>query len=330
MAAQKDTLLARYKDMFRIRRFEEEAARGYAKGKIGGFLHLYIGQESIAVGASATLKPDDYVFQTYRDHGTAIARGTSTRAAMAELYGKDPGISRGLGGSMHFFDPANGFYGGYGIIGGHVALAAGAAFKSKYKKEGTVSMCFFGEGATNIGGFHEGASLAGLWKLPMVLVCENNTYAMGTPFSRTSPVEDITKKAAGYGMASDRFDGHDVQEVEARIGAAVELARSGGGPTLIEILTYRFRGHSMSDPGKYRTSQEVEERKKRDPLKVTKTQLESLGCSEDEILALENQVEEEIADAVQFAEEAPPARHDVMERSVYAPSNYVYPPVGQP
>jgi len=317
--AKRDELTPLYRQMFLIRRFEEEAARAYAKGRIGGFLHLYIGQEAIAVGANAALRPDDFVFQTYRDHGTALARGTSARACMAELYGKDAGCSRGLGGSMHFFDIANHFYGGYGIIGGHVALAAGAAFKAKYDGEDRVAVVFLGEGATNIGGFHEALSLAGLWDLPLVTVVENNTYAMGTPLSRTSPVEDITSKAAGYGMHSDRFDGHEVLQVRTRIALAVERARRGEGPTLIEIMTYRFRGHSMSDPGKYRTKEELEERKKRDPVKLARNVLLDSGMREEELAALEQEVEGEVQDCVTFAEQAEPAKAEVMFQSVLAP-----------
>ena len=320
MASVREELEPLYRRMYLIRRFEEESARAYAQGKIGGFLHLYIGQEAIAVGTEAALRGDDYVFQTYRDHGTAIARGMSPKAAMAELFGKDTGCVRGLGGSMHFFDVKNGFLGGYGIVGGHVAVAAGAAFKSKYVGEDNVTVCFFGEGATNIGGFHEGCSLAGLWELPLVLICENNSYAMGTAFSRSSPVEDITSKAAGYGMSADRFEGHDVLEVRERVGAAVKRAREGGGPTLIEILTYRFRGHSMSDPGKYRTKEELEERKKRDPVRLSRERLLTEGMDEDAIQQLEDEVEDEIAEAVKFADESAPATEEVMWKSVYAPN----------
>ncbi len=315
----RDELLSMYRQMFGIRRFEEEAARAYAQGKIGGFLHLYIGQEAVAVGANAALRPLDYVFQTYRDHGTALSRGMTARAGMAELFGKDTGCSRGLGGSMHFFDVEHNFLGGYGIVGGHVALAAGAAFKAKYSGEKRVAVCFFGEGATSIGGFHEALHLAGLWKLPLIAICENNNYAMGTPLSRTSPVEDITKKAAGFGMVSDRFEGHDVEVVRDRIAAAAERARAGGGPTFIEILTYRFRGHSMSDPGKYRSREELEERKKNDPVLVCREKLTKTGVTEAEIEAIEQQVEVEISDAVAFADASAPASEQVMLDSVYAP-----------
>jgi len=304
--------------MMTIRRFEEEAARYYAKGQIGGFLHLYIGQEAIAVGAVAALQDQDYVFQTYRDHGMALARGMEPKAAMAELFGKDSGCSRGMGGSMHFFDVENHFLGGWAIVGGHMAVAAGAAFKSRYLGEDRVTICFFGEGSTNIGGFHEAMSLAGLWKLPIVFVCENNQYAMGTPLQRTSALKDLSIKAKGYAMEGDRFEGHDVTVVEERIGKAVERARSGGGPTFIEILTYRFRGHSMSDPAKYRSNTELEEKKQQDPVHVTRKQLLELGVEENKLDDIDEEVDELIEEAVKFAEDSEPARDDVMMSIVYA------------
>lgn len=302
-----------------IRRFEEEAARNYAKGKIGGFLHLYIGQEAIAVAAAEVLEDRDYIFQTYRDHGIALARGMSANAGMAELFGKDTGCSRGLGGSMHFFDMERGFLGGWAIVGGHLALAAGTAFKSKYSGEDRVTICFFGDGAVNIGGFHEAMSLAGLWKLPVVFVCENNQYAMGTPLERTSPLKDLSIKAKGYGMVGDRLEGHDVEVVQGRIAEAVERARSGGGPTFVEILTYRFRGHSMSDPAKYRTQTELEQRKQQDPITVMRDKLMGIGVEESTLDDLDLEVDEEIDAAVRFAEESAPAREDTMMSTVLAP-----------
>ena len=321
MTSQSDELLPLYRQMQLIRRIEEEAARAYVQGNIGGFLHLYIGQEAIAVGTEAAIQKTDNILTTYRDHGFALCRGTTSRAVMAELFGKDTGCSRGLGGSMHMFDRENRFFGGHAIVGGHVALAAGIAFKAQYLKEKEVTLCFFGEGATNIGGFHEGMSLAGLWKLPIVFVCENNEYSMGTPLERTMPITDLTEKAAGYGMARDRFEGHDVLEVRDRIGRAVERARSGGGPTLIEIRTYRFRGHSMSDPGKYRTSEEVEERKqKHDPLRVARQKLLEAGVSEEELGRVDGEVEEEVQDAVRFADESEPAKMESVWKYITAPS----------
>ena len=305
--------------MMVIRRFEEEAARNYAKGKIGGFLHLYIGQEAIAVAACEVLQDGDYIFQTYRDHGIALARGMSPNAAMAELFGKDTGCSRGLGGSMHFFDVPRGFLGGWAIVGGHLALAAGTAFKSKYRGDSDVTICFFGEGSTNIGGFHEAMSLAGLWKLPVVFVCENNQYAMGTPIERTSPLEDLSIKAQGYGMAGDRCQGHDVEVVQERLRAAVERARSGEGPTFVEIQTYRFRGHSMSDPAKYRTRTELEQRKQQDPIALVRDRLLERGVSEATLDDIDLAVDEEIDAAVRFADESEPAKHEVMLSTVMAP-----------
>lgn len=307
--------------MMVIRRFEEEAARNYAKGKIGGFLHLYIGQEAIAVAAAEVLEDDDYIFQTYRDHGIALARGMSPNAAMAELFGKDTGCSRGLGGSMHFFDVERGFLGGWAIVGGHLALAAGAAFKAKYLGEKRVTICFFGEGSTNIGGFHEAMSLAGLWKLPVVFVCENNQYAMGTPLERTSPLKDLSIKAQGYGMVGDRLDGHDVQVVQERLRTAITRARNGEGPTFVEIATYRFRGHSMSDPAKYRTRTELEQRKQQDPIVVVRDRLRELGVEESVLDDIDLEVDEEIDAAVRFADESEPAREDVMMSTVLAPED---------
>ncbi len=319
MTEERDALLRYYRQMMVIRRFEEEAARAYAQSKIGGFLHLYIGQEAIAVGVNAALEPTDYVFQTYRDHGIAIARGMSPNAAMAELFGKDTGCSRGLGGSMHFFDAPRRFLGGYGIIGGHLALAAGAAFKAKYLGLPEVTVCFFGEGATNIGGFHEAMSLAGLWKLPAIFICENNQYAMGTPMSRTSPLADLSIKAAGYGMPGDHFDGYDVTLVRDRVRTAVDRARAGDGPTFIEISTYRFRGHSMSDPAKYRSREELEERKKKDPTLVVHQKLLDLGVPIAQLDDVDREVDVEIEACVKFADESPPAREDVMWSTVEAP-----------
>lgn len=316
-----DHLIEQYRIMQRIRRFEEEAARAYAQGKVGGFLHLYIGQEAIAAGINAALTPDDYVFQTYRDHGIALARGMDSRSAMAELFGKHEGCSRGLGGSMHFFDVERNFLGGWAVIGGHIALAAGAAFKSKYSGDGRVTVCMFGEGSTNIGGFHEGLSLAGLWKLPVIFICENNQYAMGTPMERTTPLSDLSIKAQGYGMVGDRFRGHDATFVEERIRGAVDRARGGGGPTFIEIETYRFRGHSMSDPAKYRTREELEDRKKADPLRVLREIFQNKGFDLVKLDEVDDQIEEEIEDAIRFANEAEPAREESVWNTVYAPND---------
>ena len=311
-------LAALYRQMLLIRRIEEESARAYAEGKIGGFLHLYIGQEAVGVGAIAALRPDDYVITTYRDHGIALAKGMSSRTLLAELFGKVTGCSKGLGGSMHMFDREHHMLGGYGIVGGHIPLAAGVAFASKYRGDGKVTVCFFGEGAVPIGGFHEGVGLAALWKLPVVFICENNEYSMGTPLSRSMSVEDVSLRAAGYGMDRDRFFADDVLEVERRIGDAVRRAREQSAPTLVEVRTYRFRGHSMSDPAKYRTQAELDEHKKRDSLLRARAQLAERGFAEARLEALEHSVEAEVADALKFANESPEPGLDLLEQTTYS------------
>ncbi len=296
-----------YRQMLAIRRLEEASAKAYSNGKIGGFLHLIIGQEAVCVGAIAATKPEDYVVATYREHGHAYAKGVAARPILAELYGKKTGCVKGLGGSMHIFDKATNFLGGYGIVGGHVPIAAGAAFASKYRNDGRVVLCFFGEGASTIGGFAEGLALAALWKLPVVLICENNQYSMGTPVYRSLAVEDVSLRAIGHGMARDRFDGDDVIKVKRRIAEAIERARTTSEPTLVEVVTYRFRGHSMSDPGLYRTKDEVEEWKRRDPLNRCRARLVDLGFPAADLDALEADVKAEIEDAVKFAEDSPAA-----------------------
>ena len=312
-----------YRQMLLIRRVEEEAARAYAEGKVGGFLHLYIGQEAVGVGAIAALRPEDYVVTTYRDHGVALTKGMSARALMAELFGKVTGCSKGLGGSMHMFDREHGMLGGYGIVGGHIPLAAGVAFASRYRGDGKVTLCFFGEGAVAIGGFHEGLGLSALWKLPIVFVCENNEYSMGTPLSRSMSVEDVSLKALGYGMDRDRFFADDVLEVEARITEAVKRAREQSLPTLVEVRTYRFRGHSMSDPAKYRTQAELEEHKKRDPLHRARTALLEKGVLPEAVDAVDRSVEDEVADAVRFAGESADPTLEDLERATYS-GGFVY------
>jgi len=296
-----------YRQMLAIRRLEEASAKAYSQGKIGGFLHLIIGQEAVCVGATAATQADDYVVATYRDHGHAYAKGSTARAILAELYGKKTGLVKGLGGSMHLFDKKTSFLGGYGIVGGHVPIAAGAAFASKYRNDGRVTLCFFGEGASTIGGFAEGLALAALWKIPIVLICENNQYSMGTPLYRSLAVEDVSLRALAHGMARDRFDGDDVVKVKRRIAEAIQRARTTGEPTLVEVVTYRFRGHSMSDPGLYRTKDEVEEWKRRDPLNRCRQRLVDLGIEGAALDSLEADVKAEIEDAVKFAEDSPPA-----------------------
>lgn len=299
-----------YKQMQLLRKFEEAAAKAYSSGKIGGFCHLYIGQEAVGIGSIAALQPKDYVVSSYRDHGQALAKGLAPNALMAELYGKKTGISKGYGGSMHFFDKDKNFMGGHGIVGGHISLAAGIAYGSKYKGEDAVTICFFGDGAANIGSFHEALNLAAIWKLPLVMICENNLYAMGTPANRTISVEDVSQRACAYNMPRDRIDGDDVMKVKKHVQVAVDRARKGEGPTLIELTTYRFRGHSMSDPAKYRTKEEVDMHKKRDPLIVSRADLINNKVPEKELDQIDEEIDNIVHEAVLFAEtseEPPPA-----------------------
>ena len=305
-----DILKKMYREMLLIRRFEEASAKAYATGKIGGFCHLYIGQEAVATGVLNTLNERDYVISTYRDHGHALVRGMDPRSLMAELFGRVTGSSRGKGGSMHFFDKQKNFMGGHGIVGGHVALAAGIGWAIKYRKENAVAVCFFGEGAANIGAFHEGLNLASLWKLPCVFICENNHYSMGTPEYRALATEDVSIRAVAYDMKRDHFVGDDVLKVQERVTEFVEMARRGEGPSLLEISTYRFRGHSMSDPAKYRTKEEVEIYKRRDPLRRAGQILGLSGVAEKELSRMESEVKEKVAEALEFAEKSdrpPPA-----------------------
>ncbi len=314
------TLLELYRKMLLCRRFEEAAAKAYAQQKISGFCHLYIGQEAVACGAISTLEADDFIICTYRDHAHFLARGGDPKAAMSELFGRRTGCSKGLGGSMHFFDPSRGFFGGWAIVGGHVPLGAGFAFAAKYRNEKRVALIFFGEGATAQGAFHEGMALAQLWKLPVVFICENNQYAMGTPISRELPIEDVTKIALAHDMAHDRLaDTQDPQVVREHVKKAVDRAREGGGPTFIECVTYRYRGHSMTDPAKYRTKEEVEVWKAKDSIPFARQRLLGLGVPEKELAELDAAVEKEIEDAVAFAESQPePEWKDVVE-NIYAP-----------
>ena len=302
----KDLVLSLYRDMVRIRRFEEEAARAYTKGKIGGFLHLYIGQEAVAVGAISASDPTDYIVATYREHGHYLARVGDTQAAMAELFGKETGCSKGRGGSMHFFDVEKRFLGGHAIVGGHVPIATGIAFACKYRGEQSVTLCFFGEGTANMGAFHEGLALASLWRLPVVFICENNLYSMGTPLYRTLSVEDVAVRARGYPMAQEIVNGDDVLEVRECVRRAIKRARSESLPILVEAKTYRFRGHSMADPAKYRTREEVAEWMKRDPIRILTERIYDLGlANEGQLKAIDDEVKKEIAEAVKFAEESP-------------------------
>jgi pyruvate dehydrogenase E1 component alpha subunit len=294
-------------EMLRIRRFEEKAAQMYGLRKIGGFCHLYIGQEAVAVGALAALDLSvDYVLTGYRDHGHALACGMEAGPLMAELYGKIDGCSRGKGGSMHFFDAEKHMLGGNGIVGGHIPVATGVALKIRYKKEAGVVLCFFGDGAIHQGAFHESLNLAKIWNLPIVYICENNQYGMGTDFRRVSSVDDFSLMGASYGISGHQVNGMDVLTVYEAVKEAAEKARKKGEPAFLEIKTYRYKGHSMSDPAKYRTKEELEEYRKQDPILILKDRLAASGqLSEEAYKQMDSACRKEAEDAAAFAEQSP-------------------------
>jgi len=295
-------------DMMLIRRFEEKAAEAYALGKIGGFLHLSIGEEAVAAGASSVLRPDDYAISTYREHGHALAKGADPRRAMAELFGRRDGLSKGKGGSMHLFDKSVNFLGGHAIVGAHLPLAAGVGFAINYEGGDQVCVCYFGDGAVPEGEFHEAMNLSALWKLPMIWICENNRYAMGTSLERALAQTEIWKFGEVYGIPSEPVDGMDVLAVRDVVGRAVERARTDKTPALIEARTYRFRGHSMRDPAGavYRTKEEVEREKLRDPISLFREKALKAGwLSEADVRAIEKDVNDRIDDAVAFADASP-------------------------
>ena len=315
-----DTLLTWYDEMLLIRRFEEKAAQLYGMGKIGGFCHLYNGQEAIAAGAIGALMPDDYVITAYRDHGLAISKGVDPKKILAELLGKIGGTTKGKGGSMHIFDREKRFLGGHAIVGGHIPIAAGAAFAIKYRNEKNVCLCFMGDGATNIGTFHESLNLAALWKLPVIYIIENNKYGMGTAVDRASAVEVLQKKAAAYNMRSDSVEGNNVLEVHRVIKEAVDHARETSEPSLIEVHTFRYRGHSMSDPihGHYRSKEEVEAQKRLDPITLLGETLKRDGTvSEEYFDAAERRIKKIIEAAVEFAETSPEPPPEELWTDVY-------------
>ena len=296
------------RSMLLQRRFEERCAEAYALGRIGGFCHLYIGQEAVGAGAIASLREDDYIITTYRDHGQALARGMSPRAIMAELFGRSDGVARGKGGSMHLFDRALNFLGGHGIVGGHVPLAAGVGFAIKYRGTDQVCLCFMGESVVNTGAFHEALNIASLWKLPVVFLIENNRYGMGTAVERASSINDIYMRAASYDMPRAYVDGQDVLAVRNSTFEAVKRARTESMPTLLEVRTYRFMGHSMSDAvsGTYRTKAELEEYMKRDPIMVLRMQMQEAGEIDDAgMTKLDEELKAVVQDAWDFAEKSP-------------------------
>ena len=315
----RDTLVKVFHQMLLLRRFEEKCAESYSLGKIGGFCHLYIGQEAVGVGAISVLRPDDYVLTSYREHGQAIAKGISPEAVMAELYGKAGGCSRGKGGSMHLFDADVNFLGGHAIVAGQIPLATGVAFACKYKETDQVTLCFFGEAAVNQGAFHESLNMAQLWKLPCIYICENNMYGMGTSLERAMSSQNVASKACAYELASESVDGMDVLKMREATRRAIKRAREESSPTLIEARTYRYMGHSMSDPGKYRTRAEIEKYQERDPIKVfTKTLKDNGILSDSEIAEIEAQVKEEVERAVRFADESPLPDPKELYTDIYA------------
>jgi pyruvate dehydrogenase E1 component alpha subunit len=308
------------RQMVLIRRFEEKAAELYTVGKIRGFLHLYIGEEAVAVGTMQAIGPDDNIVATYREHGQALARGIPAGSLMAEMYGKATGCSGGRGGSMHFFDVSRRFYGGHAIVGGGLPIAVGLALADKLRSRPALTACFFGDGAVGEGEFHESLNLAALWKLPVLFLCENNLYAMGTGLSRHQSQTDIHRKADAYAMPADIADGMDVLAVEAATRKAALSVRGGDGPFLLELKTYRFRAHSMADPELYRAKQEVEEWRARDPIALFIARLrEAALLADSDLAAIESRVAAEVDEAVRFAEAGPWEPVEDLTRHVYAP-----------
>lgn len=300
-----EQLLEWYRTMYLIRRCEELAAKAYTLRKIKGFCHPYIGQEAVAVGASAALRPTDVVVSGYRIHGQVLARGVTPREMMAELFGRETGICHGVGGSMHMASKAHGFWGGYGIVGGHVPLAVGAAYAFQYRKEDGVSLVYFGDGASQQGAVFEAMAMAQLWKLPVVFLLENNFYAMGTSLERQSAITDLGRRADGVGMNHWQSGGFDVVEVHENVEKAVAHARSGEGPVLLEVICYRYRGHSMSDPAKYRKAGELDEKKKQDCLLLAERRLHDFGSADADFVKIRAEVDAIAQDAYDFADASP-------------------------
>ena len=321
----KETYLYWYELMLLMRRFEEKAGQLYGMQKIRGFCHLYIGQEAIGAGLMTATKPDDMFITAYRDHALAIAKGVSAKSCMAELFGKATGCSKGKGGSMHFFGLKERFFGGHGIVGAQIGTGAGLAFAEQYKGTDNVAICLFGDGAARQGMLHETFNMAMLWKLPVVFICENNQYAMGTSVERTSNVLDIYKLADAYDMPGDTVNGMSPEDVHDGVTRAVNRAREKGGPTLLEIKTYRYKGHSMSDPQKYRTKEEMEEYKLKDPIEmVLKTLQKEYNVSEKDIEVINDRVKNEVDESVKFAEESPWPSDDEVYKDVYIQEDYPF------
>ena len=307
-----------YHQMVMIRRVEERGAELYQQGKIGGFMHLYIGQEAVSTGLVAARKPQDRFITAYRDHGLAINVGISPDEVMAELLGKATGMSRGKGGSMHMADTEKNFWGGHAIVGAHLPIAAGMALGDQYAKNDGITVCMFGDGATNIGFFHEAVNLSKVWSLPVLWVCENNQYGMGTTVERASAVSEIRQKAEGYGIPNERVDGMDVMAVKEAAGKALDFIREGNGPYFMEIMTYRYRGHSMGDPERYRESAEVKKYQEDDPIGIYRAfLLKEKIATRKELNGIDDQVDEAVQAAVQFAESSPEPAMEELFADIY-------------
>lgn len=322
----KETYLYWYELMVLIRQFDLKAEEMYKMaGKIRGFFHAYIGQEAIAAGCMTATNHQDPFITAYRDHGLALAKGTSANACMAELYGKATGCAKGKGGSMHFFDVKNYFFGGHGIVGAQIGTGAGLAFAEKYKGTGNVVLCYFGDGAARQGMLHEAFNMAMLWKLPVIFICENNNYAMGTSIERTSNVTDIYKLADAYDMPGDMVDGMSPEAVHDAVARAVKRAKEDGGPTLLEMKTYRYKGHSISDPQKYRSKEEVDDYKDKDPINtVAKTILDNGFATQADLDAINKKIDLVVEESVRFAEESPWPNDDEVYKDVYVDANYEF------
>jgi pyruvate dehydrogenase E1 component alpha subunit len=321
----KEVYLMWYELMLLIRKFEEKAGQLYIQQKIRGFCHLYIGQEAVVAGCEAVLTPEDKMITTYRDHAHPIGRGTDPKLIMAELFGKITGVSKGKGGSMHMFDKAHNFFGGHGIVGAQIPLGAGIAFADKYNGNKAVTLCFMGDGAVRQGAFHETLNMAMTWKLPVIFVIENNQYAMGTSVERTSNVTDLYKLGLAYDMPSFPVDGMRCEDVADAVEEAAARGRKGDGPTLLEIRTYRYKGHSMSDPAKYRTKEELECYKDQDPISSVLNTIKTKNYATDqELEAIEARIKTKIEESVKFAEESPFPELDELYKDVYFQKDYPF------
>lgn len=314
----KQTILDWYRQMVLIRRFEQRSSELYQMGKIGGFLHLYIGQEAVAVGSINARQENDHVITAYRDHGHALTVGSDVKKVMAEMLGKSTGVSKGKGGSMHLADVERRYWGGHAVVGAHLPIATGIALAEQYNETDAAVLCYFGDGATNIGYFHEALNLAGVWDLPVLFICENNQYGMGTAVNRASSTADIMTKASGYNIPASQVEGMDVFKVYDATKKALEAIRNGEGPQFLEVLTYRFEGHSMGDPLRYRTKEEVEKWREDDPIGILERHILDEGIADkDELEKIDESVEKELEEAVQFAESSPLPEPEALYEDIY-------------